>query len=355
MVVKNLLTIVGARPQFVKAAVVSRELKQFTRNSENEVSEAVLHTGQHYDAEMSQVFFDEMNIPPPFTNLNIGSGHHGETTGKMLAGIEKVIMERKPDGVLLYGDTNSTLAGAIAASKLHIPIAHIEAGLRSFNREMPEEINRIVTDQLSSLLLCPSESARTLLAQEGIVDGVHVVGDVMVDAVHSYRQSAVAPELEVPYALATLHRPANVDNPDRLSSILKAFESCPVPIVIPLHPRTAKALQVHELDLPANVTRRSPVSYFEMLGLLEKCAFVLTDSGGLQKEAYALEKPCITLRNQTEWTELVDAGVNRVVGADTPLILDAISWAETSISFPTSLYGDGKSAKRMVELIHDWL
>ena len=347
----RILTVVGARPQFVKAAVISRAVQKWNAVHEDTIDESILHTGQHYDERMSEVFFEEMEIPRPNVQLGVGSGPHGAMTGDMLAGIERELFKRKPDYVLLYGDTNSTVAGALAASKLSIPVAHVEAGLRSFNRKMPEEINRVVTDILSELLFCPSDTSKNLLAKEGITEGVHVVGDVMVDAILHYRTKAVAPKIGKPFALATCHRPENTDSLERLSLLMDAFARSPIQIVLPVHPRTANALTQEGLTFPPRVTALGPVSYFEMLGLLNACSFVLTDSGGLQKEAYIYDKRCITLRDQTEWTELVDAGANRLVGADPTLILESMTWAQTPLTEKTSFYGDGRSAEKILEAL----
>ncbi|MED5465675.1 MAG: UDP-N-acetylglucosamine 2-epimerase (non-hydrolyzing) [Myxococcota bacterium] len=351
MATKKIVTVVGARPQFVKAAVVSRAISKANQENGAALTEEIIHTGQHYDNGMSQVFFDQMDIPAPAVNLNIGSGQHGETTGKMLHGIEQELLARSPDLVLLYGDTNSTLAGALAAVKLHLPVAHVEAGLRSYNRTMPEEINRIVTDTISTHLFCPSSSAEMFLHREGITKGVHVVGDVMVDALLYYRSKAIAPTIDGPFALATLHRAENTDNPARLKGILEGFRQSPIPIVLPIHPRTEKALKTIGLSLPDTVVTQKPASYFEMLGLLKDCRFVLTDSGGLQKEAYVLQKRCVTLRDETEWNELVEADCNRLVGANTSMILEALEWADTPLKVSTAFYGDGESAARIVEIL----
>jgi UDP-GlcNAc3NAcA epimerase len=348
---KKIVTVVGARPQFVKAAVVSRAISKANQENGAALVEEIIHTGQHYDNGMSQVFFDQMDIPDPAANLHVGSGLHGETTGKMLHGIEQELLARSPDLVLLYGDTNSTLAGALAAIKQHLPVAHVEAGLRSYNRAMPEEINRIVTDTLSTHLFCPSSSAEQFLQREGITKGVHVVGDVMVDALLYYRSKAIAPTIDGPFALATLHRAENTDDPARLTGILEAFAQSPIPIVLPLHPRTEKALKTTGLSLPDTVVTQDPASYFAMIGLLERCSFVLTDSGGLQKEAYVLNKRCVTLREDTEWNELVEADCNRLVGANTAMIVEALEWADTPLTVSTPFYGDGESAARIVEIL----
>lgn len=345
------VTIVGARPQFIKAAPTSRELR--ARHQE-----VLVHTGQHYDYGLSQVFFDELEIPAPDVNLGIGSGRHGQQTGEMLIAIEKVLLETSPDWVLVYGDTNSTLAGALAASKLHIPIAHVEAGLRSFNREMPEEINRVLTDHVSELLLCPTETAVDNLRSEGIVRGVHHTGDVMYDAVVYNRTLAAARSRIVEdlglrpgaYLLATLHRPANTDHPDRLRAILGAFRRIGEAIVFSCHPRTQKALREQGQEVPPNVRLIEPVGYLDMLQLESQARAILTDSGGVQKEAYFCGVPCITLRDETEWVETVGAGWNQLVGADPEKIVAAV----THLTLPTerpAFFGDGQAARRIVELL----
>ncbi|MFW6347631.1 MAG: non-hydrolyzing UDP-N-acetylglucosamine 2-epimerase [Cyclonatronaceae bacterium] len=341
----QLITIVGARPQFVKAAVVSKALRQAG------ITEAIIHTGQHYDANMSQVFFDELDIPPPRLNLEIGSGHHGAQTGQMLEKIEACLlaMPQLPRFLMVYGDTNSTLAGALAAAKLHVPVIHVEAGLRSFNRRMPEEINRITTDHLSDMLCCSSSAGVKQLAKEGITKGVYNVGDVMQDAVQLFgaRPSAELPEpLEAGnpfpelkpenYLLFTLHRPANTDAPERLHSILEAINTIKKPVIWPVHPRVKSRLG--ELRLPENLHPVAPLPYISLLGLLKNAAAVLTDSGGLQKEAYWLRRPCITLREETEWTETLEGGWNRLAGADTARITQALHTLPQTPWKP--LYGD---------------
>ena len=323
----RLCTIVGARPQFVKAAVVSRAL------AEAGVVEILVHTGQHYDATLSQVFFDEMGIPPPAVNLEVGSGTHAVQTGTMMIRLEAYLQgQRAPDGVVVYGDTNSTLAGALVAAKLHLPLAHVEAGLRSFNRQMPEEINRIVADRLSDLLFCPTQTAVDNLRREGIVEGVHLTGDVMLDATrffadHAARHQPLDTLTTHPpqgYYLATVHRAENTDDPARLAGIFAGLGRLDAPVLVPLHPRTRDCLG--DTVLPPNVERREPVSYLAMLTLVQNARRVLTDSGGLQKEAFWLGVPCITLRDETEWVETLDNGWNRL--AHTPeAIVEAIRQA----------------------------
>jgi len=311
----HVLSVVGARPQFVKAAVASRALAKCG------IKESLVHTGQHHDAQMSEIFFSELDILPPAHNLGIHGGGHGDMTGKMLSGIERIIVDEKPDWVLVYGDTNSTLAGALAAAKLHVPIAHVEAGLRSFNRRMPEEINRVLTDHVSALLLCPTHVAVTNLGNEGIVKGVHMVGDVMMDATIAgmkiaQDQSRILETLGLKdgeYSLATVHRAENTDDPKRLAEVVRYLEERArnIPVILPLHPRTKGALEKNAIELSA-VRIVEPVGYLDMQRLLSGSIEVFTDSGGVQKEAYFHHKPCTTLRDETEWLETIEAGWNRL-------------------------------------------
>lgn len=353
----KIITVVGARPQFIKAAPVSKALRQAG------FDEHIVHTGQHYDSGMSDIFFAELGIPNPRVNLNVGSASHGAQTAAMLLGIEKILMQEKPDWLLVYGDTNSTIAGALAAAKLGVKIVHVEAGLRSFNRNMPEEINRVVTDHLSQLLLCPSETAVQNLTQEGIHGGVCLVGDVMQDSVIEF--SHVAEEksniLSVlglqskKYALATVHRAENTDQPNKLSSIFAALSSMPFPIIFPVHPRTRNKLQQHGvislLDV-GSIKAIDPVGYLDMLMLQRHASIIFTDSGGIQKEACWLMVPCVTLREETEWTETVEAGVNRLTGADEGRIRQAVyAFINHPPSFDVPLYGDGNAASHCVEAI----
>lgn len=319
---QKILTVVGARPQFIKAATVSR-----TITATPGLTEAMLHTGQHFSEDMSDIFFRELGIPNPQYHLNINGGHHGEMTGRMLAGIESVLIKENPDIVLVYGDTNSTLAGALAAVKLHIPVAHVEAGLRSFNRAMAEEINRILTDHVSRWLFCPTQAAVANLTREGITSGVEHVGDVMYDAAvdasrRACSESHILHSLSLAsgdYALATVHRAENTDTKENLSRVLTYLRkhSRERPIVLPLHPRTRAAAERFGLNFDGLIVI-APVSYLEMAQLLENCERVFTDSGGLQKEAYFHRKPCITLRNETEWVETVEAGWNQLWTSTTP-------------------------------------
>jgi len=348
---KYILTIVGARPQFVKAAVVSKAL------AKEGISEQIIHTGQHYDDAMSTVFWDELGIPAPNINLEIGSGSHGMQTGFMLQKIESFILsaDEKPSALLVYGDTNSTLAGALVASKLHIPVIHVEAGLRSFNKEMPEEINRIMTDHVSDLLFCSSEFGVSQLEKEGITNGVHNVGDVMYDAVRIFSKIAseklslsdITSFRSCDFALATVHRPSNTDNAENLSSILDAFSEMNTNILWPVHPRNKSRLK--EQVIPENLTLIEPVSYFEMMVLLNDCKLVLTDSGGLQKEAYWLKKQCITLREETEWVETLYDGWNTLAGADKSSILNAFKTSVKSSWKP--LYGEGNASNKIAQAI----
>ncbi len=348
---QRILTIIGARPQFIKASVVSRAIQQTEG-----IEEILLHTGQHFDANMSDIFFNQLNIPRPDIQLDIHGGSHGEMTGRMLAEIEQALLTHKPDRVLVYGDTNSTLAGALAAAKLHIPVAHVEAGLRSFNMQMPEEINRILTDQISDLLFCPTDTAVKNLNNEGFANKpvqVLQVGDVMQDSALLFAEKAVAPAGELPegFILATLHRAENTDNPQRLAAIVSALNTLHkmvAPVVLPLHPRTRKLIAQHGLEL--NVHLVDPVGYFEMVWLLDHCNLVLTDSGGVQKEAFFFGKACVTMRDQTEWVELIEAGANELVGANTSKIIEAASRnVGRKVQDIHNLYGGGKAAQRIVK------
>ncbi|MBL8022437.1 MAG: UDP-N-acetylglucosamine 2-epimerase (non-hydrolyzing) [Leptospirales bacterium] len=356
----RITTIVGARPQFVKAAVISRVIREPFRDR---VSEFLIHTGQHYDENMSDVFFRDMEIPQPDLNLQIGSGSHGETTGKMLIGIEAALLANRPDLLLVYGDTNSTLAGALAASKLHIPVAHVEAGLRSFNRQMPEEQNRIVTDHLSRVLLCPTSAAVKNLAREGVVEGengyrVFRTGDVMLDASLFYRERVANRSggivstlgLSGDFFLLTMHRAENTDDPRRLRAIWEGVSSSEIPGVFPVHPRTRKVIEQIGLRPAKNITLIDPVGYHDMIELESSCRFIVTDSGGVQKEAYFFGKPCITLRDQTEWVETVEAGWNVLAGADSTTISQAMKRPIAPKEQPP-LYGDGNSGREIVQAI----
>lgn len=352
----KIITIIGARPQFIKAASVSRATSKF----EN-LHEIIVHTGQHFDKSMSEIFFDELKIPVPDYNLNINSLSHGAMTGRMIEGIEEILNLEKPDWVLVYGDTNSTLAGAIAAKKMNIRVAHVEAGLRSFNMEMPEEINRILTDRISDVLFCPTQTSVKNLIKEGYENfnvNIDLVGDVMFDSVKFYKKFSRKPESEIPkkYVLCTIHRAENTDNPKKLKSIFESIQGISenIPVVLPIHPRTKS--KIKEFGIGENIILIDPVGYLEMLYLLENSDLVMTDSGGLQKEAYFFSKPCITLRKETEWIELVDAGVNLVCGDDAKDILRAFETFSSNkkLNFNDNLYGEGNSSdlilQKLVEL-----
>ena len=347
----KILSVVGARPQFVKAAALSRKLRQ-------EHDEILLHTGQHYDYKMSGVFFEGLDLPEPNINLEVGSGSHGRQTAAMLDGIERALQQEQPDRVIIYGDTNSTLAGALAASKLHIPLVHIEAGLRSFNREMPEEINRIVADHLSQMLLCPSETAVVNLKAEGIRNGVYLVGDVMLDVLMWARPMSTSNEQGLlgrfgitkgAYLAATVHRSENTDT-GNLISIMSALNELDEKIVLPLHPRTRKAIRATGIELKKHVSLVDPIGYIDMISLLGAARMVLTDSGGLQKEAYWLGVPCVTFRRETEWVETATSGWNRLVGASTVDIVAAVGSFLPPSQRPR-LYGDGRASDKCVELL----
>lgn len=347
----KLVTVVGARPQFIKSGPVSRALDR------SGIEEILIHTGQHYDLNMSDIFFEALGLRSPAHHMGLGSGTHGQMTGDMLASIEKVLMDDPADGMLVYGDTNSTLAGALAAAKLHVPVFHVEAGLRSFNRRMPEEINRVLTDHISALLFCPTPVAVDHLRSEGITNGVHMVGDVMKDGIDYWQAKAVntVADLTRPaksYYLATVHRQENVDSPERLAAILTAFSKLELPVVLPLHPRTRNRLaDSGELDLLSeDIEIIDPVGYGDMLELLANAKAMLTDSGGVQKEAYMLGVPCITLRDETEWVETVDTGWNILVGADTNAIVAATQREVTALPHP-DLYGDGHASDRIATAI----
>lgn len=348
----RIVTIVGARPQFVKAAALSREIEKH-----DNVEEIIVHTGQHFDENMSDIFFDEMEIPKPKYNLNINSVGHGAMTGRMLEEIEKVLLEEKPDLLLVYGDTNSTIAGALAAKKLHIKVAHVEAGLRSFNMEMPEEVNRILTDRISDYLFCPTSTAVNNLKLEGY-DNIECIitkcGDVMQDAAMFYAQkSAQKATANIPdyeqFILCTLHRAENTDDKNRLTEIVTALNEIhkKLPIILPLHPRTKN--KIAELGIELKVDTIEPVGYFDMIELLKKCTLVMTDSGGLQKEAFFFQNNCVTMRDQTEWTELVDHGVNTLVGANKEKIIAGVeTMLEKPSDFSVDLYGNGKACENIV-------
>jgi UDP-GlcNAc3NAcA epimerase len=350
----KVFTVVGARPQFIKAATVSRLLRQVAG-----AAEVLVHTGQHFDGNMSDVFFEQMSIPKPDFQLGVSGGGHGQMTGRMLEALESLMESQQPDWVLVYGDTNSTLAGALVAAKLHLPIAHVEAGLRSFNMKMPEEINRVLTDRLSAVLFCPTDQAVRNLEQEGYAAmpiEVLKVGDVMQDAALYYGKRAVAPTAlpsgitDSKFAVATVHRAENTDDRERLANIMAALDALHerMPVVLPLHPRTRQRLADAGIKCKAHLI--DPVGYLEMVWLLEHCRLVVTDSGGLQKEAWFFRKPCVTLRDETEWVELTAAGANQLVGTDPRDIANGIERALAATpDYDIDLYGSGRAAQRIVQ------
>ncbi len=345
----KIVTIVGARPQFIKAGSVSREIAKY-----KDIEEIIVHTGQHYDANMSDIFFDEMKIPKPDYFLGIGGKSHGVMTGQMIEKIEEVCLKEKPDWVMVYGDTNSTLAGAIVASKLHIKLAHVEAGLRSFNMRMPEEVNRILTDRVSQILFCPTDIAIENLKNEGYDNfDVKVVksGDVMQDGAIFYKNLAQKPSCDTQdnFILCTIHRAENTDDATRLKNIFKALNEIAKEkqIILPLHPRTKKILSELQIDT-SNLTIIDPVGYLEMVWLIDNCSLVMTDSGGLQKEAYFFQKQCITLRDETEWVELVENGFNTLVGADYEKILKAYQTNSVFTFKELNLYGGGMASQKII-------
>lgn len=350
----KIVTILGARPQFIKAAALSRTILQ-----DEEIIEVIVHTGQHYDANMSDIFFEQMQIPNPHYHLGIESSFHGQMTGLMLEQIEKVLLKEKPDVVVVYGDTNSTLAGSLAAKKLHIKIAHVEAGLRSFNMKMPEEVNRILTDRISDILFCPSQAAIDNLYQEGfksIPCAIHDVGDIMKDVAFYYKAKSVKPIFNVPdkFVLATIHRAENTDNPVKLLNILQALEtiSLDTPVILPVHPRTRKQVEKLNFKNGKHFFIYEPVGYLEMVYLLNHCQVVITDSGGLQKEAFYFDKFCVTVREETEWMELVEHGYNKLVGSDTDKIVAGVKQLSAlPTAFNKDLYGDGNTAKKILEIL----
>jgi UDP-GlcNAc3NAcA epimerase len=349
----KIVTVIGARPQFIKAAAFSREMRK-----REGLKEVIIHTGQHFDENMSQIFFSEMHIPEPAYNLNINGVGHGAMTGQMLEGIEKILLAEKPDWVLVYGDTNSTLAGVLAAKKLHIRVAHVEAGLRSFNMKMPEEINRILTDRISDLLFCPTDGAVENLKREGFEALESVIiktGDIMLDAALYYKRmldenprqpiAAVSPEK---YILATIHRAENTDDIKNLSAIVSALNHInnSMPVLVPLHPRTKKILDKNDLSTEFMIC--DPVGYLDMIGLISNSKLIITDSGGLQKEASFFNKFSVTMRNETEWVELVDCGFNFITGANEAKIIETVRMLMNR-EYPShvNLYGNGSSAVEM--------
>lgn len=360
----KLITIIGARPQFIKAAMVSRAILEHNKHSNSPIKEQLLHTGQHYDKNMNDIFFKSMNIPKPTWQLQCGKEPHGAMTGHMLIEIEKILIEARPDYVLVYGDTNSTLAGALSAVKLHIPVIHIEAGLRSFNKQMPEEVNRILTDHVASLLCCPTFAAIKHLANEGIHKGVHHVGDVMYDAALLFGKladasSSILQEYQLEskqFRLCTIHRAENTDNRERLEEIFKALNqisSPDFPMVLPLHPRTRNYLEkygmIKQIEKQKKIKMIPPVGFLDMVMLEKQAATILTDSGGVQKEAYFHRTPCITLRDETEWTETINAGWNQIAGHKEEQILQCLENNPIRKDIPE--YGDGDAANKIIALL----
>jgi UDP-GlcNAc3NAcA epimerase len=355
--IMKIVSIVGARPQFIKCAPVSNELRK-------EHQEILVHTGQHYDPDMSDIFFEDLQIPQPDYHLEVGSGSHGKQTGAILERVESVFLAEMPNLVIVYGDTNSTLAGALAAAKLHIPVAHVEAGLRSFDRTMPEEINRVVTDHVSNLLLCPTQTAIDNLAKEGIYQGVHLVGDVMVDALMhnadiSEKKSHIIKNLGLKrgnYYVATVHRPSNTDDRKNLTEITEAFSASGKRVIFPVHPRTKKYLREYGLldTSSENIQFIDPLSYLDMLQLMKHAKKILTDSGGIQKEAYVMGVPCITMRENTEWIETLTGGWNVLVGADKGKILAAIL-ADVRTNTNNTVFGTGDAAEKIMRVLKGYL
>jgi len=374
----KILTIIGARPQIIKAAAISRAIKN---KFQNKIMEIIVHTGQHYDANMSEVFFEELQIPKPDYNLSIGSGRHGDQTGKMIIGIEEILEKENPNFIVLYGDTNSTLAGAISASKMHIPVVHIEAGLRSFNKNMPEEINRIVSDHVSTYLFPPTQTGVDNLKREGFnlgnkppytIDnpGIFNLGDVMLDNSLYFSEIAESSSIlenlnlaENNYVLATIHRNNNTDDRERLKQIFKSLHHISkegnAKIVLPLHPRTLKQKDsllekafVKELDDNENLIITAPVSFLEMIALEKNAKLIITDSGGVQKEAFFFQKPCIILRQETEWVEIVESGAAHLCDANFDMIVESYYWFDKNQAIQaTNLYGEGNAAEKILQLL----
>ena len=352
----KVLTVIGARPQFIKAATVSNKIRR------NGNSEILVHTGQHYDNNMSDIFFEELGIPKPDYNLSIGSSNHGNQTGSMLIALEEIYLKEKPDMVLVYGDTNSTLAGALCASKLLIPVAHVEAGLRSFNKTMPEEQNRILTDHISDLLFTPTLTAVNNLRNENITKGVHNTGDVMYDAINLFKErakevSTIIEKLNLTqdsYILSTIHRAENTNSIERLTSIINALSNFGKKIILPLHPRTKKFIEEYNIHVGDNIEIIDPVGYLDMISLQENSKKIVTDSGGVQKEAYFLKKPCITMRDETEWVETVENGWNVIVGSDCNKIVDALENFNPT-GTPASAFGNGDTSSIITDIIGKYL
>ena len=353
----KIATVIGARPQFIKASMVSREISKY-----DDIEEIIIHTGQHFDEKMSNIFFEEMEVPEPDYNLDIHSLPHGAMTGRQLEEIEKLLIKEKPDWVLVYGDTNSTLAGSLAAAKLQIPLAHVEAGLRSFNRNMPEEVNRVLTDHISDLLFTPTDAGFKNLRDEGIKQSkIEKVGDVMYDAaLHfgqmSEKKSTILDKYDLKsknYILSTIHRQENTENPVRLKNIISALSEAPFPVVMPLHPRTKKKLAENNITLNGQILSIEPVGYIDMVMLEKNANKIATDSGGMQKEAFFYEIPCITIRDETEWVELVEMGVNKVVGASIERIHDAFNISDIVFE-KNAVYGTGNTSKQIVRKLEKY-
>ena len=346
----KIVTVLGARPQFIKASNVSKKISE-----NNSISEVILHTGQHFNQNMSDIFFNEMNLPPPDYNLEINQMNHARMTAKMIEKIEPILIKEKPHGVLVYGDTNSTLAGSLTAAKLNIPVFHVEAGLRSYNRLMPEEIDRVLTDHLSSLLFCPTKNSVNLLAKEGIVNGVKDCGDVMYDAFLTFNKEIdknrhERPKVDSPYVIATIHRQENTDFKEKLASIFSELDKInnELKVVIPLHPRTSKRMQEYNIQTKIDVL--PPVGYLSMLSLLKESEIVITDSGGVQKEAFFAKKKCITVREETEWTELLDIGVNKLTPPKN-LYSTFENMINKECDFSHRIYGDGDASQIILDSI----
>lgn len=354
----KILTVLGARPQFIKAASLSREIKKY-----NSINEVIVHTGQHYDDNMSDIFFKELNIPFPNYNLGVNGGSHAEMTGKMMIELEKIVLKENPDYILVYGDTNSTLAGALVSKKIHVKLVHVEAGLRSYNNAMPEEINRILTDRISDILFCPTQNAVDNLISEGFLkfqSRIILNGDVMKDVAMYYSNvpdfDSNFSKMKEKYILATIHRAENTDSYEKLNSIIQSLNEInnTINVIVPLHPRTK--LHIEKFNISTNFKIIEPVGYLEMLSLISNCELVITDSGGLQKEAFFLKKYCITIREETEWVELVEEGYNELVGSDEEKILSAFNNFSSNQMIPNScLYGDGNASEIICKtLIEDF-
>ena len=340
----KILTIIGARPQFIKASPISSAIKR------EHINEVIVNTGQHYDFNMSDIFFKDLDIPKAKYNLKIGSNSHGKQTGDLLIVLEKIITTEKPNAVIVYGDTNSTLGGAIATSKLNIPLIHIEAGLRSFNKNMPEEINRVITDHVSDLLFCPSNHSKELLSREGIVKGTHIVGDVMFDIFNEKKKKIIEPSItSKEFALLTMHRAENTSI-ENLHIRLSQLQKLDIQIQYPIHPRTKKIIKSNNITTPNNIKIIEPLGYMELLNLASASQFIITDSGGLQKEAMWLKKHCITIREETEWIETINQGVNKLIKLD-----NSIDFPNLNTGNFANPYGDGNASIKIVKIISSYL